>query len=76
MEGGDPSNLDLGKLEEWGKQLEEASKNCDTEKLNTLAEACGNSIGNNLTSCTSECKALFAFMGEDRTFSFYSLSVS
>ncbi len=32
-------DLDMSALEEFGKQMEEASKNCDTEKLSALAEA-------------------------------------
>jgi hypothetical protein len=55
----------MGKLEELGQQLEEASKNCDTEKLGVLAEACGQSIGAQMKSCTGECKELFKFMGEE-----------
>ena len=61
--GGDGS-LDLGALEEWGNQLDELSKDCDTEKLSSMAEACGNSMEAAMKTCTDECKAMFAFMGE------------
>ena len=62
---GDAGSIDIAALQEWGKQLDEAEKDCDTEKLGTLADACGLSAEKVLTTCSDECKALFAFMGED-----------
>ena len=57
-------DLDMSALEEFGKQMEEASKNCDTEKLSALAEACGLSMNAERKTCTGECKEMFKFMGE------------
>ena len=44
--------------------MEEASKNCDTEKLGALSEACGQSMSAQMKTCTDECKEMFKFMGE------------
>ena len=65
LDGLQDGDLDMGKLEEWQLEIENAAKNCDSDKLASLADACGRSVESQLKSCTDECKAMFAFMDEE-----------
>jgi len=62
LDGLQDGDLDMDKLAEWQKQIEEAAKNCDTDKLSSLADACGKSVESTLNGCTGECRAMLAFM--------------
>ena len=62
LDGLQDGDLDMDKLGEWQKQIEEAAKNCDTDKLSSLADACGKSVESTLNGCTGECRAMLAFM--------------
>ncbi len=65
LDGLQDGDLDMGKLEEWQLEIENAAKNCDSDKLASLVDACGRSVESQLKSCTDECKAMFAFMDEE-----------
>ena len=65
LDGLQDGDLDMGKLEEWQLEIENAAKNCNSDKLASLVDACGRSVESQLKSCTDECKAMFAFMDEE-----------
>jgi hypothetical protein len=64
-------SLDLGALEDIATDLENKLKDCDTEKISSLAQTCGNAISGEMRSCPDECKAFYDALGEGGCGEFY-----